>query len=163
MNILTILLSSLLLLASCASDEKTEPETTETETVMTTSEEARIVSVIFSGDADNYTFSVGIASPDTGCDQYANWWEVITEDGTLIYRRILGHSHVTEQPFVRSGGGVLISENQIVIIRAHMNTSGYGTAVYKGSIANGFGEATVAADFATALASQDPLPTNCAF
>ena len=57
-----------------------------------------------------------VASPDTGCDQYANWWEVITEDGALIYRRILGHSHVNEQPFIRSGVGVVIDENQVVIV-----------------------------------------------
>ena len=125
---------------------------------------ASVLSVSSTGSTGNYTFSVEISSPDTGCKQYANWWEVITEDGsTLIYRRILGHSHVNEQPFVRSGRAVSISENEIIIIRDHMNTSGYGTNTFKGSIANGFTAFTVPKDFATELATQKPLPSNCAF
>ena len=111
----------------------------------------------------NYTFSVEIRSPDLGCNQYADWWEVISEDGTLIYRRILAHSHVNEQPFTRSGGSVNITENQIVYVRAHMNNKGYGTVVFKGSIAGDFSENSLEASFASELASQEPLPGNCAF
>ncbi len=126
-------------------------------------EKAEVVSVSVSGEATNYNFSVGISSPDEGCNQYANWWEVITEDGVLLYRRILAHSHVDEQPFVRSGGVVPIDSNQVVFIRAHMNTSGYGTIVYKGSVSNGFTQDTLDSNFASGLANQDPQPTNCAF
>lgn len=122
-----------------------------------------IVSVAASENGNNYTFSVGISSPDTGCEQYANWWEVITEDGALIYRRILGHSHVNEQPFVRSGGSVNILENQVVIIRAHMNNSGYGIKAFKGSISSGFTAITIENDFALDLAEAEPQPTGCAF
>jgi len=74
----------------------------ENEEEATDSNEAKIISVEVSGVPDNYTFNVGVSSPDTGCDQYADWWEVITEEGELIHRRILAHSHVTEQPFVTS-------------------------------------------------------------
>jgi len=128
-----------------------------------TEAKARVVSVSASGSENSYTFSVGISSPDTGCDQYADWWEVITEDGELLYRRILAHSHVDEQPFIRSGGTVDISNTDIVIIRAHMNTSGYGTDVYKGSINTGFTADGVDQDFAQNLATVDPLPSGCAF
>lgn len=115
---------------------------------------ASIISVSSSGNAENYNFNIGISSPDRGCKQYANWWEVITEDGnTLIYRRILGHGHVNEQPFVQSGGAVSITENQVVIVRAHMNTSGYGTTVFRGSVSNGFTKGTVTIDFANNLAT----------
>lgn len=124
---------------------------------------AKIVSVTTSGNENSYTFSVGIESLDTGCNQYANWWEVITEDGNLIYRRILGHSHVNEQPFIRSGGSVTITNNQIVIVRMHMNNTGYSIKIYKGSVANGFSAFEVEENFATNLATQDPLPTGCAF
>lgn len=161
MNLLSVLFSTLLFLTNCSSDENKNPKEVETE--LNTALKASIVSVSFSGQPENYTFSVGISSPDTGCDQYANWWEIITEDGTLLYRRILGHSHVNEQPFVRSGGVVPITEEQVVIIRAHMNTSGYGTKVFKGSVSKGFVENTMASDFANDLATQEPLPTNCAF
>lgn len=161
MNLLSIIISTLLFLTSCSSDDNSQPQETQAEVTATL--QASITSVTTSGGEENYTFSVGISSPDTGCAQYANWWEVITEDGTLIYRRILAHSHVNEQPFVRSGGTVSIAANQVVIVRAHMNTSGYGTTVYKGSVLNGFTEDTLAPDFADQLATQEPLPTNCAF
>lgn len=161
MNLLSILMSALLFITSCSSDENSNPQEAQAEVTATL--QASITSVATSGGEENYTFSVGIASPDTGCEQYADWWEVITEDGTLIYRRILAHSHVNEQPFVRSGGTVPIAANQVVIVRAHMNTSGYGTSVYKGSVLNGFTEDTLASDFADQLANQEPVPTSCAF
>jgi len=126
-------------------------------------DKVEVVSVSTTGNENNYTFSVGIKSPDTGCDQYANWWEVITEEGNLIYRRILGHSHVNEQPFIRSGGSVAISENQIVIVRAHMNTSGFGIKTYKGSVTSGFSAFETDVNFALDLANVTPLPTGCAF
>jgi hypothetical protein len=124
---------------------------------------AEVVSVQFSGSANEYNFSVGVLSPDTGCDQYADWWEVLTLNGELIYRRILTHSHVNEQPFVRSGGPVDINEDQFVIIRAHMNTSSYGFKTYKGSVAEGFLPFETGLDFATDLENQEPLPDGCAF
>jgi len=150
------------MLSGCSNSDTTSQE----EIAMVVNEElsASIVSVSYSGTTGNYTLAVGISSPDTGCAQYANWWEVITEDGTtLIYRRILAHSHVSEQPFVRSGGAVSILKDQVVLIRVHMNTSGYGTAVFKGSVSNGFTALTVASDFANTLATQEPLPSSCAF
>jgi len=124
---------------------------------------AEVVSVAVSGEENQYTFSVGIKSPDTGCNQYADWWEVISEDETLIYRRVLAHSHVNEQPFVRSGGAVNISKDQSVYVRAHMNTSGYGTVVYKGAVTNGFEKANLDKEFASAVEKEEPLPTECAF
>jgi len=98
-----------LILVSCSSNDLDTTITTMDqveETQVTQQESARVTKVTVSGEANNYNFSVTIASPDTGCDQYADWWEVFTEDGVLIYRRILAHSHVTEQPFTRSGGAV---------------------------------------------------------
>ena len=124
---------------------------------------AKVVGVNVSGNENAYAFNVTISSPDTGCDQYADWWEVITENGDLIFRRILAHSHVTEQPFTRSGSGISITEEQTIIVRAHMNTSGYGTQVYKGSVSGGFAEAVMESTFANELATAEPLPDPCAF
>ena len=109
------------------------------------------------------SFSVTIQSPDAGCGQYADWWEVITPGGELRYRRVLGHSHTTEQPFTRSGGPVPVQPGEEVIVRAHMNPGGYGGAAMRGSVDDGFAPAEVSADLAPALAQQEPLPTSCLF
>ena len=124
---------------------------------------ADVLKVNTTGKMNEYTFSVTLKSPDTGCDQYANWWEVITPEGDLVYRRILGHSHVNEQPFTRSGGPVHISDDEEVIIRAHMNNTGYGGKAFKGSVSAGFIPVVLAKDFAIKLETTDPQPTGCAF
>ena len=124
---------------------------------------AQVTNVSFSGDANAYTFNVTVESPDTGCDQYADWWEVIDLEGNLIYRRVLAHSHVTEQPFTRSGNNIKLAADTQVYVRAHMNTSGYGSKAQKGSVENGFIAAELEVDFAKDLEKEEPLPTGCAF
>jgi hypothetical protein len=124
---------------------------------------ADVLSVTANGTKNAYIFSVEIRSPDTGCEQYADWWEVITEDGELIYRRILAHSHVNEQPFTRSGGPVAISADAVVIVRAHMYPDGYGGAAFKGTVDGGFDAILLDVSFAPNLETIDPLPEGCAF
>lgn len=131
--------------------------------VMTDSELADVLEVQATGAPSAYQFEVKVSGPDTGCDQYADWWEVLSEDGQLIYRRVLLHSHVGEQPFTRSGGPVQIAEDTVVFVRAHMNTSGYGGSALKGSVAVGFEPVQLEADFAPDVESQPPLPEDCAF
>ncbi|GAA4278722.1 hypothetical protein GCM10022259_34470 [Aquimarina mytili] len=126
-------------------------------------EVVKVMSVVATGEENKYTFSVGVQSPDTGCNQYANWWEVISEEGDLIYRRILAHSHVDEQPFVRSGGPVAITKDQKVFVRVHMNTTGYSDNIFAGSVQNGFQESILDKTFASQLETMQPLPNGCAF
>ena len=126
--------------------------------------QADVLAVSTFGDAGEYTFSVTVSSPDTGCDQYADWWEVISNNGNLIYRRILNHSHVDEQPFTRDGGPVPVQPDDIVIVRAHMNKAGYGGAAKRGSINDGFEDAPdITSDFAKEVESQEPLPDDCLY
>lgn len=124
---------------------------------------ADVISVAVSGNVNQYQFSVGISSPDTGCEQYADWWEVLSEDGELIYRRILLHSHVNDQPFTRSGGPVDIEPDEVVIIRAHMNEAGYGGTIMIGSAESGFKITELPPDFAAGVEIEPPLPTGCNF
>ncbi len=124
---------------------------------------ADVLEVEVSGTENNFTFSVTIRSPDTGCEQFADWWEVITPDGQLIYRRILLHSHVNEQPFSRSGGPVNIDTQKKVIVRAHMNKTGYGGLAMQGTVKDEFLKMELASDFAVSLEKTKPLPTGCAF
>jgi len=124
---------------------------------------AAITNVTTTGDSGSYNFSVTIRSPDTGCEQYADWWEVLRPDGSLLYRRILTHSHINEQPFTRSGGPVNVSSDEEVIVRAHMNSVGYGQQVFKGRIESGLAVATLDTLFADELEIADPLPITCDF
>lgn len=122
---------------------------------------ADVVSVAVRPDDGGYRFAVGLASPDTGCEQYADWWEVVSEDGELIYRRPLAHSHVDEQPFVRSGGPVAIDSDLPVWVRGHMHPNGYGGVTFFGSVAEGFIARESVHDFARGLADQPPTPPEC--
>jgi hypothetical protein len=86
----------------------------------------------------------------------------VSEDGRLLYRRILMHSHPDEQPFTRPGGPVAIDAETTVIVRAHLVPTGYGGAVMRGSVARGFSAWPDApADFAADLATRPPLPKEC--
>ncbi len=124
---------------------------------------AKVLKVEAQGKPNNYSFAVTISSPDTGCNRYANWWEVLTPSGELLYRRVLLHSHVNEQPFKRNGGTVKVEPQQEVIVRVHMFPDGYSSVAQKGTVESGFSEVTLEGEFATSLASIEPLPKNCAF
>lgn len=137
------------------SDEKASTESKEVS--------ADVTEVSVSGDAGAYTFSVTVASADVDCTQYANWWEVVSEAGELQYRRILMHSHTgSGNPFTRDGGPVPIQPDEIVYVRAHMNTVGYNGKVMTGSVNNGFAPAEdLPDDFAVSLADADPQADTC--
>lgn len=162
----TIALAALFMSATaCANpDPVTDSTPDENHSASPSGVVADVDEVTISGNSGAYTFAVKLSSPDTGCDQYADWWEVITPEGVLLYRRILAHSHVDEQPFTRSGGPVSIEANARVIVRAHMNTGGYGGRALEvapdGSVQQ---EIALEDGFADDLASEAPLPNGCAF
>ena len=124
---------------------------------------AVVRAVTVSGEPGSYSFAVTVASPDTGCDRYADWWEVVSDDGQLLYRRILLHSHVDEQPFTRSGGPVPVQVSEKIVVRAHMNDRGYGAQALQGSIQDGFESVTLDSALFPELATQPPLPEDCSF
>ena len=124
---------------------------------------ADVQKVSIKGTANAYIFAVRLKSVETGCAQYADWWEVLSEEGELLYRRILVHSHPDTQPFTRSGGKVAISETDIVYVRAHMNTLGYVGDVMKGSVSSGFKVVTELPTFSKKLEKQMPLPNGCLY
>ncbi|WP_276165687.1 hypothetical protein [Zobellia alginiliquefaciens] len=127
------------------------------------SDSAKVLEVKVSGTENNYTFSTTIQSPDTGCNLYADWWEIIDLKGNLIYRRILTHSHVEEQPFTRSGSNITLAKTTEVYIRAHVHPVGYTSEVLKGSVENGFMEVELDSEFAIELEKAEPLPAGCDF
>jgi hypothetical protein len=90
--------------------------------------EADVVDVkaSYSG-AQTYRFNVTVRHADTGWKHYANKWDVVAPDGTVLGTRTLYHPHVEEQPFTRSLSGVRIPDGVTsVIVRAHDLEHGYG-------------------------------------
>ena len=79
--------------------------------------------------AGTWRFDVTVAHADEGWDHYADKWEVVAPDGTVLGTRVLLHPHETEQPFTRSLGGVAVPEGfDQVILRAHDSVHGLGGA-----------------------------------
>jgi hypothetical protein len=77
----------------------------------------------------SYTFIVTVRHADTGWDHYANAWEIVAPDGTVLATRTLHHPHVNEQPFTRSLAGVRLPPGTTrVIVRARDSVHEYGGA-----------------------------------
>lgn len=83
---------------------------------------------------ETWHFRVTIRHPDSGWEKYADGWDVVLPDGTVVkpapnedFTRTLWHPHVNEQPFTRSQGGIKIPESvQSVTVRAHVKPDGFG-------------------------------------
>ena len=84
--------------------------------------------------ANIWTFSVTVSHPDTGWEDYADGWDVVLPDGTIVkpnasspFTRLLTHPHETEQPFTRSQSNIEIPEGiTAVTVRAHDIVDGFG-------------------------------------
>jgi len=82
----------------------------------------------------SWTFYVTVRHPDKGWDDYADGWDIVTLDGTILkpgtsakHTRVLLHPHVDEQPFTRSQSGIVIPPGVTKVnIRAHDIVDGYG-------------------------------------
>jgi len=73
------------------------------------------------------TFNVTLKHAATGWQHYANQWDVLAPDGTVLGTRVLYHPHVDEQPFTRSLSGVKIPPGiKQVRIRAKDSKHGFG-------------------------------------
>ena len=90
--------------------------------------EADVVGVaIHAESGGTWRFDVTVRHADTGWDHYADGWDVLAPDGTVLGTRTLFHPHVGEQPFTRSLGGVAIAAGIAeVTVRAHDKAHGYG-------------------------------------
>ena len=74
-----------------------------------------------------WRFNVTVAHGDTGWDHYADRWDVLAPDGSVLGTRVLLHPHEQEQPFTRSLGGVAVPAGlSEVTIRAHDKVHGLG-------------------------------------
>lgn len=63
-----------------------------------------------------WTVSVTLRHADTGWDHFANGWQLLAPDGTVLGKRALTHPHVEEQPFTRELTGVVIPDDLAEIL-----------------------------------------------
>jgi len=95
--------------------------------------DVEFVRAVYNGN-HSWTFYVTVRHPDTGWDDYADGWDVVLPDGTVIkpdetspFTRLLMHPHETEQPFTRSQSGIVIPEGiSTVTVRAHDLVDNWG-------------------------------------
>jgi hypothetical protein len=81
-----------------------------------------------------WTFHVAVQHPDSGWEDYADGWDVLTPDGEVLkpdpdspFTRLLLHPHENEQPFTRSQSGIVIPDDVAQVrVRAHDLVDGYG-------------------------------------
>jgi hypothetical protein len=90
--------------------------------------EADVIKVVIKPTDDNtYRFDVTLRHKDEGWNHYADKWDVVAPDGTVLGTRVLYHPHVDEQPFTRSLTGVKIPPGiERVTVRAHDSVHKYG-------------------------------------
>jgi len=75
---------------------------------------------------DTFSFDVTVRHADEGWKHYADKWDVVAPDGTVLGSRTLYHPHVDEQPFTRSLSGVKIPGSiREVTVRAHDSVHKY--------------------------------------
>ncbi len=67
-----------------------------------------------------------VAHDDEGWDHYADAWEVVGPDGSLLGRRVLLHPHVNEQPFTRTADINVPKSVTEVTVRARDKSHGTG-------------------------------------
>jgi len=88
--------------------------------IATAGEVAVVKATAFNNGNGTYRFTVTLRHADEGWKHYADNWEVLTVQGTVLGRRKLLHPHVNEQPFTRSIRSMRIPAGiKEVVIRGH--------------------------------------------
>jgi len=90
--------------------------------------EADVIEVrVEQNSAGAYDFNVTVQHADEGWNHYADKWEVLDDQGTVLATRVLAHPHVNEQPFTRGLSGVKLPGKMVTVtVRAHDSVHGYG-------------------------------------
>ena len=92
------------------------------------SDPARIVAAEARTSGGGWSVSVTLRHGDTGWDDYADGWRIVTADGTILATRPLAHPHVTEQPFTRSLSGLDLPAGTPLYIESSTSVTGWSGA-----------------------------------
>ncbi len=99
-----------------------------------TAANANVTKVRAIAQQGSWTFHVTIDHPDTGWKDYADGWDVVLPDRTVVkpeadtpFTRLLLHPHENERPFTRSQSNIVIPNDVTsVTVRAHDLVDGFG-------------------------------------
>jgi len=82
--------------------------------------EADVVDVVISKTSNGqFRIDTTVLHDDMGWDHYADRWDVVAPDGTVLGSRVLAHPHDNEQPFTRSLTLAIPANIATVTIRAN--------------------------------------------
>ena len=88
---------------------------------------ADVVGAVASKSGSTWRFDVTVRHDDKGWKHYADNFQILSMDGTVLGTRVLAHPHEHEQPFTRSLGGISLPAGTTKVrIRAHDLVHGYG-------------------------------------
>ncbi len=131
----TFLISLILMIfmTGCGVFEAFQTNPLEEEAMSNADADVEFVRAIQQGN-ETWTFHVTVRHPDTGWEDYADGWDVVLPDGTVLkpdvsspFTRLLLHPHETEQPFTRSQSNIAIPDDVTqVTVRAHDLVDGFG-------------------------------------
>ncbi|MGR3274057.1 nSTAND1 domain-containing NTPase [Acaryochloris marina NIES-2412] len=114
-----------------------------------------------------HTLKVNLYGPSKGCEQYIDWWEILSEDQELLDRRTFNTNHEAQQTFPGNSKPIQVAVDQTLLVRAHLHLedkdkSGYeARQAWEGNIKDGFKMIRLPENFATDLAKADPQPKPC--
>jgi len=87
---------------------------------LTNAGEADVVDVVITKTSSgDFRVDTTVLHDDNGWDHYADRWDVVAPDGTVLGSRVLAHPHDNEQPFTRSLTLSIPTNIKTVIIRAN--------------------------------------------
>lgn len=91
--------------------------------------EADVLDVVIEKISDGqFRVSATVKHGDTGWDHYADRWDVVAPDGTVLGSRKLLHPHENEQPFTRSLTLAIPTDITEVTVRANDSVDELGGA-----------------------------------
>ena len=123
--------------------------------------------------ASNTQLAITLKSPDQDCNQYADWWEILSQEGQLLHRQFITELHPYEQPFTVTNQSLSLSTDEKVVVRAHLkvtpdteNALGkpinpYADQAMVGSLKDGFKPVRLSSQWVASVAQQEPQPVAC--
>ena len=125
----------LTLVLACGEEPPVEAKTTKKAKPAKTVGDANVTNVFAREEQDKtWTFHVTVEHKDVNWYDYADGWDIVLPDGTILkpdpfgqYTRHVRHPHVEEQPFTRTQKELEIPEGvDRVRVRAHDKKDGWG-------------------------------------